>query len=171
MTTKIVAIDPGPAQSAVVVYAPEGKIPTFHLKAPNHDILTVLWDLGGNPTDSTCVIEQAVSYGMVAGRSMFDTSMWAGRFAQHWKIRTGREVNWLPRPVIKVQLCGTPRATDKDVREELIHRFGEPGTKKAPGITYGLAGDTWAALAVAVAYTERERALEIDHATHRLSQP
>jgi hypothetical protein len=155
---RIVAIDPGPVDSAVVVYMPEGKVPTFHLKAPNHDLLTVLWDLGGvQPADTVCVVEEMTSYGLTAGRSMFQTCVWAGRFAQHWKTRTGREVNWLPRPAIKVQLCGTPRAKDRDVREELIHRFGEPGTKKAPGVTYGFAGDTWAALAVSVAYAELER--------------
>lgn len=146
---RIVAIDPGPTESAVVVYLPEGKVPSFHLKAPNQDLLGVLWDLGGvQPAETACVIEQAVSYGMTAGRSMFDTSMWAGRFAQHWKIRTGREVTWISRPTVKLHLCGSVRATDKDIREELIHRFGAPGTKKAPGVTYGFAADLWAALAI-----------------------
>lgn len=153
---RIVAIDPGPTQSAVVAYDTVSRTPTFHLKAENPAILNVLWDLGGDPTSTGCVIEEMVSYGMTAGRSMFQTCIWAGRFAQAWRFRTGREVAWLPRPVVKNHLCFSARATDKDIREELIHRFGQPGTKKERGVTYGFAGDQWAALAVAVVYAERQ---------------
>ncbi len=40
------------------------------------------------------------------------------------------------------------------MREALIHRFGEQGSKKAPGPTYGIASHVWAALAVAVTYSD-----------------
>jgi hypothetical protein len=35
--------------------------------------------------------------------------------------------------------------------------FGPPGTKKFPGVLYGISNDVWAALAVAVTYTIREQ--------------
>ncbi len=43
----------------------------------------------------------------------------------------------------------------KNIRQALIDRFGPPGKKKAPGATYGLSGDMWSALAVAVTFTDK----------------
>ena len=58
----------------------------------------------------------------------------------------------LSRQRIKAVLCnGNVKANDAGVRQALIDRLGPPGSKKAPGPTYGVTSHAWAALAVAVA--------------------
>ena len=42
------------------------------------------------------------------------------------------------------------QAKDANVRQRLLDLVGPRGTKKAHGPTYGISGDEWAALAVAV---------------------
>jgi hypothetical protein len=42
------------------------------------------------------------------------------------------------------------RAKDSNIRQALIDRFGEPGTKKVPGLLYGIKKDEWSALALGV---------------------
>jgi hypothetical protein len=66
----------------------------------------------------------------------------------------------ISRKDVKQHLCGTVRATDADVRDALIHRFGPGkekavGKKKTPGPLYGVKGHGWAALAVAVTLADK----------------
>ena len=151
----MLGLDPGPTHSAIVLYA-NARILEHHY-GENVVIRELVRQYGLMNRDVTydwyrhLTIEEMQSYGMSAGRSMFQTCVWAGRFAELWYATTGREALWLPRVQVKVRLCGVARANDKDIREELIHRLGSPGTKKTPGPTYGLTGDKWAALAIAVA--------------------
>lgn len=58
-----------------------------------------------------------------------------------------------PRKVAMEKLCGVTNTTDKFIRMALIDRYGEPGTKKAPGPLFGISGHLWSALAVAVTVT------------------
>jgi hypothetical protein len=57
---------------------------------------------------------------------------------------------------VKMFLCGSNRAKDGNIRQALLDLVGPQGTKKAPGPTYGLRGDEWAALAVAVTISGAE---------------
>lgn len=50
-----------------------------------------------------------------------------------------------------------PPGHDSQVRTAMIARWGEPGTAKKPGPTYGITGDAWAALAVATCVYDKER--------------
>ncbi|HBC95047.1 MAG TPA: hypothetical protein DCZ10_19680, partial [Pelotomaculum sp.] len=52
----------------------------------------------------------------------------------------------------KINLCGSMRAKDGNIRQALIDRFGIVGTKKSPGWFYGVSKDVWAAIAVGVTY-------------------
>ena len=61
----------------------------------------------------------------------------------------------IPRKDVKRHLCGNTTTNDKYVRQALIDRFGEPGTKKNPGRLYGVSGHIWAALAVAITAADR----------------
>jgi hypothetical protein len=54
------------------------------------------------------------------------------------------------RKDIKLAFCGTCKAKDANVRQALIDRFGEQGTKLNPGRLYGIKKDMWSALAVAL---------------------
>jgi hypothetical protein len=67
----------------------------------------------------------------------------------------------ITRGEVKVHVCNSKKAKDANVRQALIDRLGKPGTKKAPGPTYGIAGDVWAALAVAVTWWDSRAVRQI----------
>jgi hypothetical protein len=158
--TRILAIDPGYEQSAVVRL--DGGRVTFSETSPNQ---TVVHALSWLPEGSDVVlIEQVASYGMPVGREVFETVHWAGRFHQtvffNWDDTT--PVVRLPRKTVVTQICGSARAKDANVRQALIDRYGGSkaeavGTKAKPGPLYGVHGDQWAALALAVAWAEGAR--------------
>lgn len=151
-TMNILAIDPGPTESAWCFFAAGTPAPIRSFqKCDNTDLVNAL--AGGLfIACEKLVIEQVASMGMAAGESLFETCFWSGRFAQAW----GRPFARLKRHQIKMHLCGTMRAKDGNIRQALIDKFGPQGTKKSPGPTYGLSGDCWAALAVAVTFAETE---------------
>lgn len=157
----ILAIDPGNEESAFVLYSPGMQI-RFG-KLPNKELLTEI----DNTPDRTfmhgvselvCVIERIESYGMAVGREVFETCFWIGRFMERWHIATSDtcEAQLLSRRAVKLHLCNSAKAKDGNVRQALIDRFGGKaiaiGGKKKPGPLYGVSGDVWSALAVAVTY-------------------
>jgi hypothetical protein len=146
---RVLAIDPGPVESAVVLV--DGDIVLWFDKASNSDLLRKLatWRFS-----SHLVIEEIACYGMPVGKEVFDTVFWSGRFAQafveSWSL--------LPRISVKMHLCHDSRAKDANIRQALIDRFGGKqraiGTKKSPGPLYGISGDCWQALALAITWAE-----------------
>ena len=146
---RIFAIDPGPVQSAFVLY--DGRNQRILDKGiePNEAILNRV------ATEEMCgselVIEQVASFGMAVGAEVFETVFWSGRFAQAF----GREFHRLKRHEVKMHLCHSMRAKDGNIIQALIDKIGPKGTKKSPGPTYGFAGDLWQALAVAVVFAEK----------------
>lgn len=146
---KIFAIDPGPTESAFVVLE-NGKVSSFG-KVCNESLLEGL--LMRPNEEEILVIEQIASYGMAVGVEVFETCFWSGRFAQAWSGKFDR----LKRHEIKMHLCHTARAKDGNIRQALIDKLGPPGTKKSKGVTYGISGDVWSALAVAVTYAETRK--------------
>lgn len=143
----ILAIDPGCTESAYVLFGENG-ICDFG-KVTNEILLEKVRSLpmAGSPSTSA-VIEMVASYGMAVGKEVFETVFWIGRFYEilSVKMQTGRAY----RKDIKLHLCNNLRAKDSNIRQALIDRFGPPGTKNAPGVTYGIKVDIWQALAVAV---------------------
>jgi hypothetical protein len=100
-------------------------------------------------------------YGMAVGREIFDTCVWIGRFSQCWKDAAESEAERLTRREVKLYLCNSVRATDANVRQAIIDRYGPDkktviGTKKAPGPLYGVKADIWAALGVAITYAAKQ---------------
>lgn len=151
----ILAIDPGPTESAWLVYNPfTGGIRSF-AKVDNDHILGFLRGALA-PNVTTVVIEQIESFGMPVGREVFETVRWSGRFEE----ACGRPVEYLPRRAVKLQLCGSSRAKDPNVRQAVLDRYGGKdraiGKKSAPGPLYGIHGDVWSALAVAITWSETE---------------
>lgn len=99
-------------------------------------------------------VEMIASYGMPVGREVFDTCLWIGRFTEAWE-NLGGKTQLIYRRDVKLFHCESVRATDANIRAALIDRYGPGkvkaiGTKKAPGPLYGLKGDEWSALAVAL---------------------
>lgn len=150
MRTSVIAIDPGPEKSAVVIW--NGTAPSLLRYAANQEILALLrtWAASGSP----CIIEKIASYGMAVGEEVFETVYWSGRFAEAYGAE---RVHRITRGQVKMHLCHSMRAKDGNIRQALIDRFGKPGTKKAPGALFGVSGDLWAALAVGVTWLDTSR--------------
>lgn len=154
---RVLAIDPGPTESAFVLYN-DGKTELFG-KQDNHDVLAHI--------EAACrlydalVVEKIESFGMAVGAEVFETVWWSGRFAQVAHL-VRKDNHRLPRKAVKMHLCGSMRAKDGNIRQALIDRFGGKdaaiGKKKSPGPLYGISGDCWSALAVAVTWADMNAA-------------
>lgn len=152
----ILAIDPGNEESAWCIL--EGGKLIAAKKQPNAEVLAMLrggatgWSFSA---PSRLAVEMIASYGMPVGREVFETCLWIGRFVEAWE-RGGRGACQLVyRRDVKLFHCESVRATDANIRASLIDRYGPGkskaiGTKAAPGPLYGLKGDEWSALAVAL---------------------
>lgn len=155
----IIAIDPGTEQSAYVIY--DGEKPITFGTESNHLIRRRLlqWE-----HQLPLVVENVESYGKPVGRETFETVKWIGRFQEIW----------FPRPVVfvsrrhaKMWLCNSSsKVTDANVSAALYDKWGGSrsaaiGTKKQPGPLYGMKGHEFAALAVAVTFTESDQYADI----------
>src|SRR3990167_10268621 len=145
----ILAIDPGPKESAIVVYG-AGRI-SDHATLKNDEVLHRIsgWGLG-------IAIEWIVGYGLTVGNETFDTCRWVGRFEQAAGCQEG-DGHLVTRKEIKLHLCDSLQANDSHVRQALIDRIGPPCSKKAPGPTFGIVGHEWSALACAVTWWDKHK--------------
>jgi hypothetical protein len=149
---KILAIDPGPKESAWCYY--DGSF-LVAKKEPNEYVLDALRRGQWDPEAVSLAVEMIASYGMAVGEEVFTTCVWIGRYIQAWDAWQG-QYTLVKRLEVKLHLCHDSRAKDANIRAALLDRFGAQGTKKAPGVTYGLSGDMWAALALAVTVADRK---------------
>ena len=152
----ILAIDPGNVESAYVIVENDlsrviekGKVENFELV----DIILRIKD--EHSSLEHIAIEMIASYGMAVGKTVFETCVWIGRFAQLIRVEFGVEPEFIYRSEEKMCLCHSMKAKDSNIRQALIDRFGEVGTKKNPGYFYGFKKDIWSAMAVAVTYHEK----------------
>lgn len=164
--TMILAIDPGPTQSAYVLWDP-GRT----------QIASVLWDgkvidkaILDNPSllmrlrqicwasVPSMAIEMVQSFGMSVGAEVFETVFWAGRFFEAWEAREGRSGTKVYRKEVKIHFCHNLRAKDPNIRQAILDRFGGKdaaiGLKASQGPLYGIKADMWSALAVALYYAD-----------------
>lgn len=144
----ILAIDPGNEKSAYVLMDYDLKPIEFGIK-DNGVMLNVV----RNTPCIHMVIEMVASYGMAVGREVFETVFWIGRFWEQGYLNNDIVcIDRIYRKDVKMNLCQSMRAKDANVRQALIDRFGEVGTKKNPGWFYGFSKDIWSAYAVGVTY-------------------
>jgi len=155
----ILAIDPGTTKSAWVLYDSETKTIGDHNIDDNHFIAAAIIPAYCMAAEQG-VIEMMQCMGMAVGQSVLETCRWIGRFEETF-LREKTHVSFIYRSQEKMHLCQSMRAKDGNIRQALIDKLGPPGTKKAPGPTYGISKDVWAALAVAVTYAETRDALGI----------
>jgi len=175
---RILAIDPGPESSGVVIYDSDEHAVELACEMDNGELIGELETAGPGPyTADHLVIEDIVSYGMAVGKSTFETVKWMGRFDYAWAHSGGehyeRPFSYLNRRDIKTVICGgstyrDPRTgaqvgvKDKHIRAALLERFPatgggktpEIGVKANPGPLYGVKGHAFSALAVALAWTD-----------------
>jgi hypothetical protein len=154
VTRTVLAIDPGPDQSAFVVW--DGRRVLDHAIGANEELFRRVFGVAEGQHIESCAIEMIACYGMAVGEEVFRTCVWIGRFFEQWLDLTRSAAPALiPRLDVKMHLCHTPQAKDPNIRQALIDRFGRPGTKKAPGPLYGITSHCWAALAVAITAHDR----------------
>ena len=135
----VLAIDPGPTQSAFVLF--DGARVVDHGHCDNPVLLKRLCERTFGAEPYVTVIEQIESFGMPAGGELFETCFWSGRFAQ-----ASRPFDRVTRKVVKRHLCGTLKSNDADVRSALLKRFGVPAK---------FNGHKFSALAVAVTWCDQ----------------
>lgn len=151
----LLAIDPGPVESAWVLYDTVNKVPIEWDKQPNENIARHIDNANG------LVIEMIASYGMAVGAEVFETCVWIGRFLAQWDeaYDTNTRARRILRPDVKLHMCNSRRAKDSEVRQRIIDIYG-PGKDKAvglkasPGPLYGMRADCWQALALAITAAE-----------------
>lgn len=157
--TRILAIDPGNTESGWCLINEDAE-PLHFGKTENVELRRMLLTPEDEVGADKVVVEMIGHYGsgMPAGKDVFDTCLWIGRFCE--AIRG----NWYPwsepelikRATVKAHLCGSAKAKDSNVRQALVDRFapGQPnhgkGTKAEPGWFHGFAADVWQAYALAV---------------------
>lgn len=156
----ILGIDPGNIYSAYcVVDEKNGMKPIRFGKVKNEELLMLI-EYDEMPYGVYhAAIEMVACYGMAVGKEVFDTCVWIGRYYQALTRRLLlRNIHYIYRKDEKINLCGSMKAKDANIRQALIDRFaygvpnGGKGSKKEPGFFYGFAADVWAAFAVAVTF-------------------
>ena len=157
-----IGIDPGNIESAMSIY--DGTRIVFCQKIPNKTDSDVEWDffdtfkhqyilahkefsMGG--LVEKVFIETIQSYGMPVGQEVFETCFYIGRL-QLLLEQNNIPYEMVKRSDIKLHHCGTTRAKDTNIKAALIERFGDKGTKSAPGFFFGVTGDGWSACAIAI---------------------
>lgn len=154
--TLVLAIDPGPTESAWVTYDTDLRIPVTFAKQSNDTIIKT-WPATGA---DTLAVEMIASYGMAVGASTFETCVWIGRFVQRWAmLNPGVPWSFVYRKDVKMHLCGSVRAKDANIRQAIMDKYGSTreaaiGKKATPGPLYGISSDVWAALGVAITTAE-----------------
>lgn len=149
---KILAIDSGNIESGYCLIDSETYKPIEFGKIDNVQLLMKVIELDYD----YLILEMIASYGMPVGASVFDTCVWIGRFIQ---ARKCPDYDYIYRKEEKMNLCGSMKAKDSNIRQALIDRFGVVGTKKNKGFFYGFKKDIWAAYAVGITWLDKQKEL------------
>ncbi len=159
---QILAVDPGTTESAFVLYDPEKQnIDWFGTFGNDGPMFHLLWTYS---EERTLIIENIGHYGtgMPAGKEVFHTCFWIGRFIQSWIDNDGlfdMDIHLIKRPTVKTHLCGKASGKDANVSQALRDRFGEKKTKANPDGFFPAIGSGWTAhnyqaLALAVYFSD-----------------
>lgn len=142
----IFAIDPGTDRSGVVIF--DGLAIDYTGKPLNSEVISLLreWEF------DIVACERFKTRGQKApGRETFEACEWSGRFRQVTDDLPNKpRWVWVTVQQARKHVCRNGNARDSHVIAHLTKRLGAKGTKASPGVTYGVAGDAWSALAVAV---------------------
>lgn len=143
----VIGIDPGNIQSALAVY--DGEKLLSYGTYMNGEFFKRVEEVFSSRLGTVIYMETIQSYGMPVGQEVFDTCFFIGRLMERF------DQAWMPytmvkRTEIKLHHCKSSRAKDTNIKAALVERFGDKGTKAAPGFFYGVKGDEWSACAIAV---------------------
>lgn len=164
---KVIGLDPGTTHGAYAIWDTVSRGIIDSGDIDNHDLLH--WLRTQEHTRIICC-ETIQAYNQPVGGETFETCFFIGRVHE---ICFNRKHQFIPlkRKDIVLAHCCALKATDAQIRRAMIDYIGEPGNKKNPGPTYGVAGHVWSALAVATflpAKEEMERKIEEMRAAKKL---
>ena len=163
---RLLAIDPGPEKTAWVEFDSD----RFEILDKAIEQNRQVADMLMREAYGAVAIEYPRPRGQPMYTQLVDTICWIGRFANACNEKWVR----VDRKDVKMTICGNTRATDSHIRAALISIFDERlqknkgrggnipaiGNKAFPGPLLGVSKDLWAALAVAVTWTEGQKVLE-----------
>lgn len=171
----VCGIDPGPVETAYVVYNSRSMTLEDFAYIPNDELLEYLRVLHAVRTVKqyeSYAVEMIASYGMPVGAEVFETCVMIGRLIEAVQPIP---VHRVYRKNVKLNLCGSMRAKDANVRQALIDMFGGKdraiGRKASPGPLYGVKGDVWSALGVAVTHVAESVSVNQTKGGHNGSTP
>jgi Holliday junction resolvasome RuvABC endonuclease subunit len=143
----VIGIDPGSKKSGYVVWNGSGII---HKEIVENELLLI--DLRAKiyaQPGAVYAVEGVQYFGKAVGKDIFETCYFIGKIMEASRGNSGCPVELVYRKDIKLFLCGTVRAKDKDIRQALIDRLGKE-------VTRGCSSHIWSALAIAVFYYENQ---------------
>jgi hypothetical protein len=168
---KILAIDPGTVQSGWVIYDHVNTVRPLRAMgiSGNHAIRELIYHDNVHDPEGyismavwdIAVIEEIESYGPKhqIGKETITTIEWIGRFTECVEAKasmtTDMNMHRLTSREVRLHLCGYMGADKPAIRRALLDRFGPQGTKKNPGVLYGVREHIWSALALAVVFADR----------------
>lgn len=158
----ILGIDTGSTETGVCLIEKNTCKPLFFGKIKNTELFSLFFEpIKDYLIDCEVAYEQFKNYGMPMGDSTINSIQWNGRILQHLIEHYVDEQYVYPimRVEEKICICNSMKAKDSNIRQALIDRFGEVGTKKNPGFFYGFKKDIWSAYAVAITHLEKDKRL------------
>lgn len=164
MVSRVLAIDPGNIDSAYCILDRDTQRPLAHEKINNVELERKLKD--GEIQFDEAAIEIVSSYGLVAGRDLFNTCIEIGRLSVIIES-LGVKVFGCYRRDVKLHLTGVGASKDANVRAALIEMYAKhdfrngKGTKANPDWWYKFRADEWAAAGLAVCFIQRGPSLEL----------
>ena len=151
----ILALDVGTVASGFCLMDIETFQPYFFGKKENDELI----ELVKTEKYGVLVYEAFASYGMAVGQSTIQSIQWNGRFIQ-CALDRGIDVYPIYRRDEKINLCGSMKAKDSNIRQALIDRFAffdynnGKGTKLNQDFFYGFSIDAWSAFAIGTTYID-----------------
>lgn len=153
---EILCLDVGTEESAYCIINSETYKPLKFEKINNIELLKIV----KNEKYDKMVYEEFQCYGMAIGVSTIKSITWNGRYIQS-ALDRNKPVEYIYRKEEKMNLCGSMKAKDTNIRQSLIDRFAEfdlkqgKGTKDNKDFFYGFKSDIWASYAVGVTYLDK----------------
>lgn len=159
---RILAIDPSYKGSTYILT--EGIKPVEFGILDNNNRLLAYLDENQTKID-TVLIESMTSFGQIAGKDVYETLIWIGRFYQ--KALYLRYTTYLVnRKAIVTWHCGVAKGGDTGVRKSLIGKYAihdyksGKGTKGNRDFFYGFHADIWQAFAITAYHYEKTEIIE-----------
>lgn len=148
----IFAIDPGSTESGWVVFDTQKREVLHSGNHENERVKQLMHSLGKTGSASLLLCERPELIGQQIWHQILDTCMWVGKFTESWN---GEHILY-KRNDVKRTLLGRINVPNSDgaVRQYCLNHFGEPGTKKNPGPTYGVTKHAWQALGLVATWEE-----------------